>query len=303
MGTSPYSYNSWVDARRRRAMSTTPTGTITDPFSTSATQQAINNFQYGNPMSPTAEQAAAQQAAAKAAAEAYTQKAIAQYNQGYSGTNPYTPNTPTATASSTGQTYQNGSSTRTTPGTGDVMDGFARRYLPDQVDNLLSNPTIIAQDLLGGSGKGQLVGDSARYANAAPALYTLLTGGNMAAGVQDNDDIINYVAKLMTDMSQVGGATPSVQQMLSQLYAGLNDKDSSISAGLLNSDGTPTDSSAQVDYINKMIPLLGVFSNYNYSNAMQKQAARLGQEYLAAKAKGGMNNVSYSQYLQDNFLR
>jgi hypothetical protein len=75
-----------------------------------------------------------------------------------------------------------GSADRTTPGKGDVYDGFARRYVPGEMDMIMSNPDIVLHDYLGQDGKADysnLEGDLSRYAGDSLDLYNLLIGGNM----------------------------------------------------------------------------------------------------------------------------
>jgi hypothetical protein len=123
-------------------------------------------------------------------------------------------------------------------------------------------------------------------------------------GAATNQNLINYTAKMIGDMSKPGGAAPTQSQLLNQLYAGLNDQGSEYGANLYGANGTSAMGTPdEVKYINGLLDYTSTFTNYGTAQAEKKLADRLGQEYALAKAKGGMDNVTYAQYIQDHFLR
>jgi hypothetical protein len=292
MGTSPYGMTSGYNY----TYSPTVPKPVVSPFAAVAPTPASLNT--GNYTTSTADQAAYQQRLAEQQRLAAAQAAA----RSITGTTDYATQTRNASLNNPGGSgYQSGS-TRTQPPQGDVMDGFARRYGPLEVDTVLSDPTLISQDLFGGQGRGALAGDASRYAAMAPLLFKMLTGGNMQAAT--NENLINYTAKMIGDMSSPGGRTATQSQLLNQLYAGLNDQGSEYGANLYGAGGTSAMTTPQeVKYINDLLGYTGTFTNYGTAQAEQKLADRLGQEYALAKAKGNMDGVTYAQYIQDNFLR
>lgn len=322
MGRSSY-YPSIPFGRKRPPTTSTPAvDTVKPAFSQQTINDLIANFQRAEPMpgQPT------QQAGSPMQPDIRTMAAAATYPtaQGMApnpiNTVPNQLNTasqalaarPTSTQANTA--LQNavyhaatGNANATTPPKGDVMDGFARRYVPGEVPMLMANPSLILHDYLGQDGRADysnLEGDIAPYANDALDLYNLLIGGNMAPAANKNDAIINWMASLFGNLSTPGGATPTTQQMLSQLYAGLNDPKSAIySNTMLDGSGQPLDTGSQIKAVLQMIPLLGEFSNPAYAKALQSQAGKLGLQYADSVANGKGNGKTFAQYLQDNYLR
>jgi hypothetical protein len=274
-----------------------------EPMPGQATAQTPTpaNYYYGQSANPQADVLAAQNSEPIRSANTQAQMAGAANTLAHSGQN--------ADANLLNRTYaaRTGSADRTTPGEGDVMDGFARRYVPDQIPLLMANPELIAHDYLGQDGKANYLnaeGDLAPYAGDALDLYNLLIGGNMDPKANANDSIINWMASLFGNLTTPGGAVPTTQQMLGQLYAGLNDPKSAIYKNtMLDGSGTPLDTGSQISAIMKMIPLLGEFSNPAYASAMKASAGQLAREYASNVANGKAGGKTFAQYLQDNFLR
>jgi hypothetical protein len=208
-------------------------------------------------------------------------------------------------------------SSRTQPSQGgDTWDGFAGRYVPGQRDMLFNNPDIIVRDWLS-QGKykdnPQMAGDLSRYANIVfgggdrPGLYELMTAGSLNPKATGDDDMINYLVRLMGEQSKVGGKSPSIQTMLNLLYEGLNDPDSimgsMLTGGTSGTTGEPANSQAAINAVLSYIPLLGEFSgNQRYADAMYRQAANVAQDYQDRAVKG-KNTQGFADFFQQNYLR
>jgi hypothetical protein len=199
---------------------------------------------------------------------------------------------------------------------GDKWDGWAGRYVPGQRDMLFNNPDIIVRDWLS-QGKykdnPQMAGDLSRYANIVfgggdrPGLYELMTAGSLNPKATGDDDMINYLVRLMGEQSKVGGKSPSIQTMLNLLYEGLNDPDSimgsMLTGGTSGTTGEPANSQAAINAVLSYIPLLGEFSgNQRYADAMYRQAANVAQDYQDRAVKG-KNTQGFADFFQQNYLR
>ena len=239
-------------------------------------------------------------------------------------TNTYTPPRPAASTTASGTVggtyptstqlsgtnnvnYTTGSADTTTPPTGDVWDGFARRYVPGQRDMLFGKNSPVLGDYLNQDGRtnySNLQGDMQRYADIAPRLYESLVGGNMKGKTQADDTIINWMVDLFDNQSHVGGASPTSQQIMNQLFAGFNDKTSSLGSQLYDpSTGNPVGTDAQIQAVMSYLPLAGEFNNSSYATALYGQAQRLAQEYRSKVSKGEGDGQTFVQFLQDNLLQ
>jgi hypothetical protein len=306
MGTLPFHRPGFTPGAKSRFK---PIGPAVDQVKPAFSQQTINDliaqFQRGEPMpgQATAQPVTPMQPDVRTMAAAGNYPAA----QSTAPINNTTMQLRAAASQLGSPVAQRGNSNVTTPGKGDVYDGFARRYVPGEMDMIMSNPDIVLHDYLGQDGKADysnLEGDLSRYAGDSLDLYNLLIGGNMDPNANKNDAIINWMASLFGNLSTPGGATPTTQQMLGQLYAGLNDPKSAIYANtMLDNNGQPLDTAGQISAVMKMIPLLGEFSNYGYSQALQKQAGRLATQYASNVANGKAGGKTFAQYLQDNYLR
>jgi hypothetical protein len=215
-------------------------------------------------------------------------------------------------ASSTGSVAGTPSATaRTEPAEGDKWDGFAGRYVPGERDLLFGNPDIIVRDWLSqGKYKGndQMAGDMSRYANiffgddSHGGLYELLTGGSLNPKAIGDDDQINALVDLLGQQSKVGGRSPSVEKMLSLLFEGFSNKDSTM-GGLLNAQGGDDATTGQaINAIMQYIPLLGEFTgNRRYSDAIYRQAQSTAQDYMDRQVKGE-NKGSVLDWFKQNFM-
>jgi len=196
-----------------------------------------------------------------------------------------------------------GNAAPTTPPTGDRLDGFAGRYTPAALrDMLLNDPAPIVSDWAGQDGRANYInleGDMKRYADVAPRLYELLTKGNMEGSTQSDDAVTNWMVKLMDNQSTVGGASPQAGTILDSLYDAFNNQDSTLGAKLY-SDGTPVGTDQQISEVMRYLPIVGEFSNPSYANAVYQRAQRLAQEYRGRVAKGNAAGQTFVQYLQDN---
>ena len=204
------------------------------------------------------------------------------------------------------------SSGKTQPATGDVWDGFARRYVPAERDLLFSNPDIIVRDWLSqGKYKGndQMAGDLSRYANimfgddTQGGLYELLTGGSLNPKATGDDDQINALVDLLKQQTTVGGQSPSVQKMLQLLFEGFDNPNSTMGGMLTTGAGDDATTGQAINALMQYIPLLGQFTgNRRYSDAMYRQATRLANQYEDQQVKG-KNTGSFVDFMKQNYLR
>lgn len=199
--------------------------------------------------------------------------------------------------------YGNSNPSPTAPPSGDRLDGFAGRYTPAALrDMLLNDPAPIVHDWAGQDGRANYInleGDMKRYADVAPRLYELLTKGNMSGQTQSDDAVANWMVELLNNQSTVGGRSPMAGTILDSLYAAFNNKDSTLGAKLY-ADGTPVGTDQQIAEVMRYLPIVGEFSNPSYANAVYQRAQRLAQEYRGKIAKGQADGQTFVQFLQDN---
>jgi hypothetical protein len=191
-----------------------------------------------------------------------------------------------------------------------MWDGFARRYVPAEQDQLWAHPEIILQDYLGQNGRHDnmaLEGDMQRYADIALPLYHLLTGGNMDPDANKSDTIINWIAEnFFKNLSTPGGRAPTTQQMLDQLYAGFSDPGSILGQGLYTTDeegGTsPKGTDDQIKAIMAYLPLLGEFSDPIYANAIRNRGNQIAGDFRRDQANGKAGGRDFLDYLRQQFI-
>lgn len=186
---------------------------------------------------------------------------------------------------------------------GDPFTGFASRYSPTGVGNILANPQIIANDVLasmgfgGNTGLQSALGDIASLGPALSFLMTAPAGQN----AQGDEAMINTIASILKNQATPGGMAIDYRDLLGNIFG--SGQDGLIRAFTsLDANGNPLAGADQSSAIKGLIQAALTNVNPYAQRAMMGQVGQGLTNYEADLARGaGANDPNYKTGL--DYLR
>lgn len=190
---------------------------------------------------------------------------------------------------------------------GDVtspVTGFASRYLPGMIADILANPGVIGRDTLtamgiGGDVLGERFADSARF--LANQLTPLLYGETPVGQIPKGGDVVNRLHDILKGFATPGGgeigAMKLLERLLTETSKTSSDKQTILSA--LAVGKTPAEQAAiigdLIDSISNWLP------NPYFAEAMRSWRSTQADKYIGATAAAnGTYTKSYADWLRAN---
>ena len=185
-----------------------------------------------------------------------------------------------------------------TPGYTDPYTGFARRYAPTEMPEILADPAIIGWDVADARGGGSAMqGSFGNYAEMANAVAQLIQAGNGRTG--NDEQLVNSIADLVMQGSVAGGRAVDPMAMINMLLSGRNAIGDLVR---FNSDSGQNTSSQQGDQFVKMLRSATGSLSPLLNQAMNARAANLAREYTRQGADGTSQYDDVFEYMRANLL-
>jgi hypothetical protein len=176
-----------------------------------------------------------------------------------------------------------------------------KQYSPTDLQTMLNNPYVFAQEWLKGRGMDNptMLARLGDFPEAAAPLIFMLLGDQPLNTTISAPTSASQFRRLLYQQTDPNAGGINAKQLINKLLSyGANDYGKDLLGAALGS-GTPNE---QVQFLNDLLNVATINSSPYLANPLRQATQYLGNQYLGAQLDANGGQQSYSEWLRNNGL-